>query len=382
MIEGLDTKEMVVRVEVDPISVEIAKAFDVAWSGEQRFSLPRFHPPADFTIGVIVGPSGSGKSSLLREFFAPPVTPVWDPSRSVAAHFASADEAIALLGGVGFNTIPSWLRPYHVLSTGEKARADVARQIQTDAVVDEFTSTVDRDTARSMARSFSRLVQQRGYRRVVLATPHADIVPWLEPDWCFDTGIGNFLPRGALQRPRLEAEVRRCPPELWSAFAPHHYLSHRLNKVSSTYALVIDGKPVGFTAVLPFPHPVVTHAYRGHRTVILPSWQGLGLGIRLSEAVASILRSEGKRFFSRTAHPRLGQYRDARPDKWRPTTHTLQQRSDVAETYKDKSQYNRMNWDAQRVCWAHEFIGTPLADRPVTSDAVDETDVFDIFSDA
>ena len=378
-IEGYAAKEMVVRVEVDPISVEIAKAFDVHWDGEQRFRLPRFAPPKDFSLGVIVGPSGSGKSSLLRDFFTPSPAPEWDPNRSVAAHFASADEATAILGGVGFNTIPSWLRPYHVLSTGEKARADVARQLQDEAVVDEFTSTVDRDTARSMARSLSRLVRERGYRRIVLATPHADIVPWLEPDWCFDTGIGDYWPRGALQRPQLHGEVRRCPHELWASFAPHHYLSHQLNKASTAYALFVEGKPVGFCAILAFPHPIILNAYRGHRTVILPAWQGLGLGIRLSEAVASILRAEGKRFFSRTAHPRLGNYRTSRPDKWRPTSQNLNRRDDFYAAYSSGNpQY--MKFDFDRVCWAHEFIGSPLAEvAKVNPPDADGPDVFDIF---
>jgi GNAT superfamily N-acetyltransferase len=44
---------------------------------------------------------------------------------------------------------------------------------------------------------------------------------------------------------------------------------------------------------------------RGHRAVILPDFQGMGIGVRFTEIVAQIHLDEGHRF-SRTAHPKLG----------------------------------------------------------------------------
>ena len=46
----------------------------------------------------------------------------------LAGWTGSSREAVSkALGAVGFNTIPAWLRSFHVLSNGEKFRAEIAR---------------------------------------------------------------------------------------------------------------------------------------------------------------------------------------------------------------------------------------------------------------
>ena len=54
-----------------------------------------------------------------------------------------------LVGGaqVGLGDVPTWLRPYRVLSTGQQFRANLARvlcEAPARVVIDEFTSVVDR----------------------------------------------------------------------------------------------------------------------------------------------------------------------------------------------------------------------------------------------
>ena len=43
---------------------------------------------------------------------------------------------------------------------------------------------------------------------------------------------------------------------------------------------------------------------REHRTVILPDFQGLGFGSRVSDGMAELLALHNKRYQSKTAHPR------------------------------------------------------------------------------
>ena len=60
---------------------------------------------------------------------------------------------------MGLGSVPAWLRPYHVLSNGERFRADLARLIAerpARAVVDEFSSVVDRQIARIGAMAFAK----------------------------------------------------------------------------------------------------------------------------------------------------------------------------------------------------------------------------------
>jgi ABC-type ATPase with predicted acetyltransferase domain len=168
------------------------RAFDCAFNGVSTFT-PWEKPdiPENFGIGVIVGSSGSGKSTLLDEFGKEEI-PDWNPNKAVVSHFDTPDDAINKLGAVGLNTVPSWYKPYHVLSTGEKFRADLARKIKDGAVIDEFTSVVDRNVAKAASTALSKYVKNNGINNVVLSTCHHDIIDWLEPDWVIDTDTGHF----------------------------------------------------------------------------------------------------------------------------------------------------------------------------------------------
>ena len=62
-------KKLTSQVQVDNITSEISRMFDYEFNGQTEFTLPNFQKPTqDFNIGLIVGASGSGKSSLLKEF--------------------------------------------------------------------------------------------------------------------------------------------------------------------------------------------------------------------------------------------------------------------------------------------------------------------------
>ena len=37
-----------------------------------------------------------------------------------------------------------------------------------------------------------KLIRSRQYRRIVIASCHEDIVPWLRPDWIFSTSDGSL----------------------------------------------------------------------------------------------------------------------------------------------------------------------------------------------
>lgn len=75
-----------------------------------------------------------------------------------------------------------------------------------------------------------------------------------------------------------------------------------------------------------------------HRTVVLPDYQGTGIGSVMSDAVAHELELLGYAFTSLTIHPFFGSYRDKSPF-WRPcpTNHG-----------KDKQ---------GRPCYSHFWVG-------------------------
>ena len=189
-----DTTPLVSSVDRDDFITASEKAFDCTFDGTSKFyqwKLPT-NLPKKFKLGVIVGSSGSGKSTLLKQFGIEE-NPVWETNKSIVSHFDNPDDAINKLGSVGLNSIPSWYKPYHVLSNGEKFRADLARKIKSNAVIDEYTSVVDRNVAKAASVSLSKYVKNNGLENIVLSTCHHDILDWLEPDWVLDTDTGELL---------------------------------------------------------------------------------------------------------------------------------------------------------------------------------------------
>lgn len=170
------------------------KAFDCVFDGTSKF-YPWLLPeslPKQFKIGVIVGSSGSGKSTLLKDFGVEE-NPIWETNKSILSHFESPEDGINKLSSVGLNSVPSWYKPYHVLSNGEKFRADLARKIKSNVVIDEYTSVVDRNVAKAASVSLSRFIKNNDIHNVVLSTCHRDILDWLEPDWVIDTDSGELI---------------------------------------------------------------------------------------------------------------------------------------------------------------------------------------------
>ena len=107
---------------------------------------------------------------------------------------------------VGLNSIPAWLRPYFSLSNGERNRASLARALRPEAVLDDFGNQMDAPSAACMAACVGRFIRRRSnYRRVVIATSHARVARWLQPDW-----ILSLTPDGAtlIERPAAAPACR------------------------------------------------------------------------------------------------------------------------------------------------------------------------------
>ena len=147
--------------------------------------------PEKWNIGVIVGGSGTGKSTIARELFGNEYITRFDyHSASVVDDMpnVSVDEITKMFYSVGFGSVPSWLKPYDVLSNGEKMRVDMARALlERDFVVfDEFTSVVDRKVANTACLAINKAIK-RTDKKFVAVSCHYDILDWLQPDWVFDT---------------------------------------------------------------------------------------------------------------------------------------------------------------------------------------------------
>lgn len=153
----------------------------------------------DWNVGLIVGGSGTGKSTIAKELFPDDYIEGFDyNAKSVVDDMPkdkSVNEIEMAFVSVGFSSPPSWLKPYSVLSNGERMRVDLARAILVDmdmAVFDEFTSVVNREVAKTGSYAISKSVRRSG-KKFIAVSCHKDIVDWLEPDWLYDTDIQQFF---------------------------------------------------------------------------------------------------------------------------------------------------------------------------------------------
>lgn len=275
------------------------------WKGE----LPIESEP--WNIGLIVGPSGSGKSSLLSHVFGAQKPLPWG-APSVIDDFAatlSIETITKACQSVGFNTIPAWLRPYAVLSNGERFRADIARRmLETPAdetiVIDEFTSVVDRQVAQIASHAVQKFVR-RGKRKMVVASCHYDIVDWLQPDWILEPGTMAFTRRSLRQRPELSISISRVNYAAWQLFAPFHYMTAELHRTAQCFLLSVNAQPAVLCAMLHRTHPTAHDIMGLSRVVTLPDYQGLGLAFVAMDKLASAYKAVGKRFHTYPAHPAL-----------------------------------------------------------------------------
>ena len=184
--------ELTISIEPDEFTDKVAQAFDLEFDGTITTKIPEFSCPSDFNIGMIVGASGSGKSQILNHHFkAGDNSILWLNNKAIVSHFETPDVAIEKLFACGLASVPTLCKPFHVLSNGEKYRATVARKLHDGMILDEFTSEVNRETAKSLSVALSKYIRRKNIKNVVLCSCHKDIVEWIEPDWVFDCDSGE-----------------------------------------------------------------------------------------------------------------------------------------------------------------------------------------------
>lgn len=160
--------------------------------------------PGKWNIGLIVGGSGTGKTTIARELFGDNYIRQFEYThKSVIDDMpkCSMKDIEKMFYAVGFGSVPSWLKPYSVLSNGEKMRVDLARaMLEKDFVCfDEFTSVVDRQVAQTTCIAINKAVK-RSDKQFVAVTCHYDVMEWLEPDWVFDTNTMKMVFQSARDR--------------------------------------------------------------------------------------------------------------------------------------------------------------------------------------
>ena len=210
-------------------------------------------------IILFVGPSGSGKSSLLRAADEQITDAVWlddtvdGPEALIDALGPDVKTAAHLLSLCGMGEAFLMLRSPDELSDGQRYRYALARRLaegNTTVIADEWCATLDRITAKVLSRNVRRLADKRkvGF---LLATTHEDIVDDLQPDTvvrCEGDGVVKVEKRRPFRRPvsfHGRLEITEGAASDWPHFARWHYRGHGLGPVRRVYVLFHREDPIG-----------------------------------------------------------------------------------------------------------------------------------------
>ena len=270
----------------------------------------------DWQVGLIVGNSGTGKTTIAKELFPDAYITNFTYAKEAVVddmpQGKTVEEITKAFSSVGFASVPSWLKPYSVLSNGEKMRVDLARAILDEKdffVFDEFTSVVDRQVAQIGSFAMQKAIRKTN-KKFIAVTCHFDVEDWLLPDWVLDTNSMTFRKCEGQKknRPNINLGLYRIRDKrkYWNIFKKYHYLSGDLNISSQCYVITANNKLCAFVAFLPFLHQHKKNFWRVSRIVVLPDFQGCGIaGKVLDNIVKDEFIKKGKGMLITTSNPMM-----------------------------------------------------------------------------
>jgi ABC-type lipoprotein export system ATPase subunit/GNAT superfamily N-acetyltransferase len=320
------TGKFYVRIEYETAPPEpservlgVSEAFGLGVDEAQRFTL---YDNVELAIGsrdivYVTGDSGSGKSVLLRALEQDirrdtdwtcvnmaDIKPI-EGKPIVETVGGSLDEALELLSLVGLGDAFLFLRCYEHLSDGQKYRYKIAKMIESQAqfwIMDEFCSTLDRDTAKIVAFNVQKLARKLG-KALIAATTHTDLFEDLNPSVHIHKRFGKeiairYYPNEPARECSLAKEMRIEEGSLedWRALAGFHYRSHRVAGPRKVFRLMRGDElcgvivyayppPTCFGRSLVLPKMKTSELNRTlstvSRVVIHPKYRSIGLGARL-----------------------------------------------------------------------------------------------------
>ena len=306
-----------IRTEITERTMGVAEAFGIGVDDREQV----IYDNVEFKIGprdivYITGESGSGKSVLLRAFekdlgdqaFNIDRVKVNPDKPIVETVGSSLEEALELLSRVGLNDAYLFVRRYQELSDGQKYRYRLAKLMESNAqfwIMDEFCSTLDRETAKIVAFNVQKQARRMG-KAVIAATTHTDLFEDLAPSVHIHKGWGRRLQvryyPNRLNRTCSVAKDLRIEEgtlEDYKRLAEFHYRNPKTHPIPLKIFMLRrpDGEPVG---VIFYSHPPINAFGRRKafgrqlsiaeinrclatisRVILHPKYRSIGLGSRL-----------------------------------------------------------------------------------------------------
>ena len=154
---------------------------------------------------------------------------------------------------------------------------------------------------------------------------------------------------------------------MWRIFREHHYLTADFNKASKMFLVYWNDVLVGMASCIYMPSGMLKYAWRQHRLVILPDYQGLGFGTKVNDYLAEYFIQRGQKYFIRTTHMRMNNHLK-KMKEWCPTSHNnLKRRTADVERNLDRIKNGTAGSHCvgdDRIAGSYEYMGIDYATKP------------------
>ena len=120
-------------------------------------------------------------------------------------------------------------------------------------------------------------------------------------------------------------------------------------------------------SMLTMPSGTIKYAYRQHRLVVLPDFQGLGIGTKVNDFLAKYYVQNGYKYFIRTTHVRIKNHL-SHLDTWKGTSTNGKLRSiksieEGIQKQKTHVAHTGIIGD-RRIAASFEYLGDEYANKP------------------